>query len=155
MKRRLFNIVAAVSLLLCVATVGMWIDSYFNEVALRWSFNLGTAVVGYSRGQIAAVFTTLKAPGSGLYVDRPESLDSNTNLGLRFQLLGFAWMWNPFHGALIPCWLIVLLTAIAPFLWLRKPPTPPGMCAFCGYDLRATPDRCPECGRTPKTKPHT
>jgi hypothetical protein len=48
-----------------------------------------------------------------------------------------------------PSWLLVLLTSILPGLWLlrRSQKRVDGnLCPVCSYDLRATPDRCPECG---------
>lgn len=55
-----------------------------------------------------------------------------------------------------PNWLPVLLTAILPCVVFvqrlrqcRRRRS--GLCPFCGYDLRATPDVCPECGAMAKT----
>jgi hypothetical protein len=49
-------------------------------------------------------------------------------------------------GAGLPFWLLAPMS-IAGILRSRRRKLPTsGVCRNCGYDLRATPDRCPECG---------
>ena len=54
----------------------------------------------------------------------------------------------------VPWWAVALLFAVVPAsaVWRRwrSRALIPGLCPACGYDLRATPERCPECGSTPK-----
>ena len=51
----------------------------------------------------------------------------------------------------LPYWFICLLAAMLPSVWVfrhRKQKLQRGLCG-CGYDLRATSERCPECGVIP------
>lgn len=55
----------------------------------------------------------------------------------------------------LPYWLLTgvfgTLPAIAAMRGIRYlGDKQPGRCNRCGYDLHATPDRCPECGRVPE-----
>ena len=53
-----------------------------------------------------------------------------------------------------PLWMLALLGGLLPLVRLvmavrRSQALRRGHCTVCGYDLRATPERCPECGTIP------
>jgi hypothetical protein len=62
-----------------------------------------------------------------------------------------------FYGAIeIPWWSLALLFSLCPAVWLfalhrARARQRQRHCLECGYDLRASPDRCPECGSSAAT----
>jgi hypothetical protein len=164
--RRLFAVAAAGSLGLCVATAGLWAWSYAGP---RQQIGRATPApakyreVALGGGHLA--FSTIEtfAPPAGLGGGYPygAELSEWEAMGLRWRREGLT-IQRPGDRAVVAVvsrtstfvvWLAwpLLLSAILPAGWLvwrrkiarerRK-----GMCRVCGYDLRASPDRCPECG---------
>ena len=62
----------------------------------------------------------------------------------------------PAFGVVAPHWFVALVTALLPARWLllserrslRRRRAGRGLCPRCAYDLRASPERCPECGES-------
>jgi hypothetical protein len=74
-------------------------------------------------------------------------------------LAGFALFWIVLVAilSLFPAWTIILLALVLGAVWQfkrwqqkrREAWIDSGCCGACGYDLRASPAVCPECGRDP------
>jgi hypothetical protein len=76
----------------------------------------------------------------------------------KFEYFGFlvetAWIPSPggglgIHAVLVPFWLLALISLIPPIVWLKRRArrVATGYCLQCGYDLCASKERCPECGK--------
>lgn len=166
MIRRLFSLASALSALLCAATVVLWVRSYWKYEGVGsptrngWSYELGS-----ERGEIEVSVAHWLAPipnpdwtyigtplspvmGSPWGPERTFGFRSGRSLSLQE---GSSAPFAEGRFIVLSDWLLVLATAILPGLWLlhgciQRGLHRVGSCPDCGYDLRATPDRCPECG---------
>src|SRR5687768_17418960 len=114
-RRLLFNVLAAVSLALCIASGVLW------------------ATVGHEKETLALV-----------RIEHPET-----------DVAGF---YVRLIVALTPYWIVVILTALLPIVWLvqyisehaerrRKFRRKSNLCVTCEYDLTGNVSgTCPECG---------
>jgi hypothetical protein len=144
MKRRLFKVFAALSLLLCVATVVLWVRSYFyaEQAGVEWRTN------GYRSqwlfisgcGSIGTIHYTQKRTnefGENEYVCLPASMQPTLSMReVIWDSLSFSWDHGDtltFNEAIgddevmkhyirisIPYWFPTALLALAPFYLWRK-----------------------------------
>ena len=76
-----------------------------------------------------------------------------TNLGVA-RFVGPSGQSGSEWAVVVPAWFLSPALAVLPGLWViawrrhwaARRRAAAGVCAKCGYDLRATPGRCPECG---------
>src|SRR5688572_12666722 len=151
MLRRLFTLVAALSLLLCAAAVVLWVRSHHDD---------GDSYTFVERPNERSISTdagSLVFRADYSWSEAPPLSEAGNSYD--HQWLGFravaGWSWNGLtKWWIVPLWFPVVLFALPPLIWIllfvrRRLRRPSGGCPTCGYDLRATPDRCPECGSVP------
>jgi hypothetical protein len=171
MKRWTFNILAVLSLSLCVATMAMWLRSHST-------YDVWVAAQGHYKWQIVsadshiefAQITNVRAalapyryhaygPNSGRGFFEPVD-DEGYWIGLTTRDVHWdrsaSGIWQEHHrGIVIGYWLLCALATLPSLWWCmshwrararRRRRLRLGQCPNCAYDLRASKDRCPECG---------
>ena len=158
MRRWVFNVAAGLSLVLFLGTLGLWWDNrlYRQHVGYRWSG--GLVGMDSRSGQVRlrrVIFVDFRELRQrGWLAGRVGPLPSMHRWGFAFNYWAKR---KPLclrtgnvtvDALVVPYWFLALLFAILPVVWFRRwrHRIPPGHCHKCGYDLRASEERCPECG---------
>jgi hypothetical protein len=150
-KRRIVTLAAAASMVLCVATVALWLRSYWAADRIERFDKVGSMYLMSRTGAILFLRDPdWSGAARGIYYAKVES---GSPFGSALTFRAHVRYGNSLR-IIFPHWFLALLLAILPSLYLRavmsaRRNSRAGRCAACGYDLRATPDRCPECGAAP------
>ena len=174
-----FNLAAPASAVLLVATCVLWVRSYRVRDSLSWGRPGGNCHSAQSIHGTAQVLSDLDGGCSGgrSYQSDPLSPQAvwhgghsgypvtvEWHMGLvwqTYQRIEMGWGGGGFVGhyrlIVVPYRYPAALLALVPAAWLarkwrRGRRRGAGLCPACGYDLRATPGRCPECGHVPGAK---
>jgi hypothetical protein len=160
-RRNLFNFAAALSLLLCVATVVLWVRSYHTWDSSHWngpdrSKKTDRYAVGIADGEVSFVHVTtdtvplLIPPGfrsvaAGPRGPRPPP--TWTFVGITY--LNIPTNFSHLAEVNVPLWMPVLALSVLPFVRVLQGfrRVRSGCCLTCGYSLTGnTSGVCPECG---------
>jgi hypothetical protein len=152
MRRRIFTAFAAASLLLCIVGVIFWVRSYATHPPIAHR-----DIINFTH--VDPLYWIISYPGKAVLC-RQVGRNWDGHELPHFDVLGVNFggtrgpdgsiLWN----LAVPYWLITSLAIVLPAAradgWRRerrrRRRQRDGRCPHCGYDLRATPQRCPECG---------
>lgn len=155
MRRRIFSILSVLSLLLCLVCIVIWVRSGFVTDSLMWEHKGKAWCLASGVGNIQWSETR----GDGLRYFKGWKCYSVTPtwqwqwIGPSYASVSASASRIPFKHLLLPCWLLVMVSSVLPGVWMvfylrrrRIMYRSKGLCRECGYDLRASKERCPECG---------
>ena len=161
MRGRTRLILAAVNLLITVPTLVLWQWQIRSESA-AWKQYYQRLQDASARWDAASARRDAHERTRGpvpdpAFNDRARELDNeDLRAGAETVRLGNAsppprrsnWPYlAAVYLAMLPTWIV---TAIVTWReWRKKRRSQAGLCPDCGYDLRASPERCPECGAAP------
>jgi hypothetical protein len=156
-RRWLFNGLTVLALLSCVGIVALWISSYSYRAGEWGIYRHNTwRECGFKAFALHGKYIILWTGNTGTWMNTSYYNTRTNGLGFGFNHspsgpvpsvknetyipLGTVIfpLWLPFGAAIIFIGLLWRFRSISSI--------DPGLCKVCGYDLRATPDRCPECG---------
>jgi hypothetical protein len=146
-RRILFDSVSLLSLLVCLSTAAMWVHSYWGvagDVVVsgrkwHWASLDGRFVVHNAADHFLNTLERMGIDPQKFAVGQPIQPPQRRPEPMKLVQIR------------IPYWPVVIASAVLPLIWFhgwrrRRAERHIGRCPTCGYDLRGTPDRCPECG---------